>query len=302
MIPIHPPAAGPHPDAPHAPVPAGAEPSPAEAASAPIRLRALGWGAPLRWLARGAADYFGHPAISLFFGTCFMAMGWALLKIYEHAPAYLLAMSAGFLLLGPFLCMGLYQVSMRLERGETPDFGDALTAWDSRIGQMAIFGFVLLVLEMLWGRAAMVVFAVSFDGMPDLRGSLMALVDPENMGFIVTYLGVGAIFAGLIFSVSVISIPMMLDRQVDAITAGLTSMRLVLTQPGVMIFWGLLLTALSVVAMLPWFLGLLFVGPVLGHASWHAYRAAVIDEARDPDGTGEAAPDGGTASGSGQQD
>lgn len=244
----------------------------------PIRLRHVGFGDPLRWLLRGLHDYLAHPAISLFYGVCFMAMGWTLLKVYEHAPAYTMALSAGFLLMGPFLCMGLYQMSMRLERGEVPDFGDSLTAWDTRTGQMAIFGFVLLVLEMLWGRAAMVIFAVSFDGMPDLKGSLLALLDPENLGFIVTYLGVGAIFAGLIFSVSVVSIPMMLDRQVDAITAGLTSLRLVLNQPVVMVWWGMLITVLMVAAMLPWFLGLLLIGPVVGHASWHAYRATVIDE------------------------
>jgi len=69
----------------------------------------------------------------------------------------------------------------------------------------------------------------------------------------------------------------MLDRQVDAITAGLTSLRLVLTQPAVMLFWGALITLLVVAALLPWFFGLLVVGPVLGHASWHAYRAAVVD-------------------------
>ncbi|PXW96243.1 putative membrane protein [Sphaerotilus hippei] len=238
-------------------------------------LRPLTLGDPLRWLALGWRDYTRHPGIGSFYGLCFMVMGWLLLKVYENAPAYMLALSAGFLLMGPFLCMGLYQVSMRLERGESPDFGDSLTAWDSHMGQMAIFGFVLLVLEMLWGRAAMVVFAVSFDGMPDLRGSLMALVNPDNLGFIVTYLGVGGIFAGLIFAISVVSIPMMLDRQVDAITAGLTSLRLVLTQPMVMIFWGALITALVVVALLPWFFGLLVIGPVVGHASWHAYRAAV---------------------------
>jgi uncharacterized membrane protein len=249
----------------------------AEGAS-PMRLRQVGLGDPLRWLMRGLHDYLAHPAISLFYGVCFMAMGWTLLKVYEHAPAYTLAMSAGFLLVGPFLCMGLYQVSMCLERGLAPDFGDSLTAWDAHIGQMAIFGFVLLVLEMLWGRAAMVIFAVSFDGMPDLKGSLRALLDPENLGFTVTYLGVGAVFAGLIFSVSVVSIPMMLDRRVDAITAGLTSLRLVLAQPVVMLWWGLLITGLVVVAMLPWFLGLLLLGPVVGHASWHAYRATVCED------------------------
>jgi uncharacterized membrane protein len=128
---------------------------------------------------------------------------------------------------------------------------------------------------MIWGRASLIVFAVSFDGMPDFKGSLMALLNPENIDFIIAYVLVGAFFAGLIFAVTVVSIPMILDRQTDAITAGLTSFRLVLTQPGVMLWWGLLLTLLVTVALLPWFAGLLIVGPVTGHATWHAYREAV---------------------------
>ncbi|MEO8297880.1 MAG: DUF2189 domain-containing protein [Burkholderiales bacterium] len=253
---------------------APAEPS---EASLPLRLNTLSWRAPFQWLALGWRDYARHPGIGSFFGLCFMVMGWSLLKVFEHAPAWMLALSAGFLLMGPFLCMGLYQVSMRLERGNRPDFGDALTAWDEHISQMAIFGFVLLVLEMLWGRASLVIFAVSFDGRPDFKGSLLALLNPQHIGFIVAYLAVGAVFAGLIFAVAVISIPMMLDRQVDAVTAGLTSLRLVLTQPGVMLLWAALISVLIVLALLPWFFGLLVVGPVLGHASWHAYRAAVAD-------------------------
>jgi len=242
-----------------------------------ITLRTLGFGDPFRWLAAGWRDFIRCPGIGLFYGACFMVMGWALLKVYEAAPAYVMALSAGFLLMGPFLCLGLYRASQRLEAGQKPDFGDSLLAWDTRTGQLAIFGFVLLVLEMLWGRATLVIFAVSFDGMPDLKGSLLALMDPENLGFITAWLGVGALFAGLIYSVSVISIPMILHRQTDAITAGLTSMRLVLTQTGVMLFWGALITVLVVLALLPWFAGLLVVGPVIGHASWHAYRAAVAD-------------------------
>jgi uncharacterized membrane protein len=105
-----------------------------------------------------------------------------------------------------------------------------------------------------------------------------ALLDPDNISFIVAWLAVGAVFAGLIFSVSVVSMPMILHRQTDAITAGLTSLRLVLTQTGVMLWWGALITVLIVLALLPWFAGLLVVGPVVGHASRHAYRAAVVDE------------------------
>ncbi len=240
-----------------------------------IELNRLHWRDPLRWLGLGARDFLRCPGIGLFYGGCFMVMGWALMKVYEHAAAYVLALSAGFLLMGPFLCLGLYRVSQRLERGEPPKLGDSLRAWQTRTGTLAIFGFVLLVLEMLWGRAALVIFAVSFDGMPDFKGSLGALIDPENLGFIVAYLAVGGIVAGLIFAISVVAMPLILDRPVDAITAGLTSLRLVLAQPGVMLLWGALITLLVVIAMLPWFGGLLVVGPVLGHASWHAYRAAV---------------------------
>ena len=244
-------------------------------ASAPIELQTLHWRDPLRWLRLGLRDFLRCPGIGLFYGGCFMVMGWALMAVYQNAAAYVLALSAGFLLVGPFLCLGLYRASQRLERGEKAGLGDSLLAWDTRTGTLAIFGFVLLVLEMLWGRAALVVFAVSFDGMPDFKGSLLALLDPENIGFIVAYLAVGGVFAGLIFSISVVAMPLILDRPVDAITAGLTSLRLVLNQPGVMLVWGALITLLVVIAMLPWFAGLLVIGPVLGHATWHAYRAAV---------------------------
>lgn len=251
-----------------------AEPAPRSGAF-DIPLRTLGWGAPWRWLALGARDLRRAPGIGLFYGVCFAGMGWLLLKVFQHAPAYTLALSAGFLLMGPFLCLGLYHASRALERGERPDLGNSLLAWDTRTGTLAIFGFVLLVLEMLWARASLVVFALSFDGMPDFKGSVLALLDPQNLEFIVAYLLVGSVFAGLIFSVSVVAMPMILDRQTDAITAGLTSLRLVLTQPGVMLWWGALLTGLVVLAMLPAFLGLVVVGPLLGHATWHAYREAV---------------------------
>jgi uncharacterized membrane protein len=238
-------------------------------------LRTLHWRDPLRWLRLGWNDFRRCPGIGLFYGSCFTLMGWALLQVYEHAPAFMLALSAGFLLMGPFLCLGLYRASQRLEEGRQPGFIDCLLAWRERAGALGIFGFVLLVLEMLWGRATLVLFAVSFDGMPDFKGSLLALLDPENLGFTSAWLVLGALFASLIFAVSVVSIPMILHRQTDAITAGLTSMRLVLTQTGVMLWWALLIALVVGVALLPAFAGLLLAGPVVGHASWHAYRAAV---------------------------
>ena len=253
-----------------------ADPPAAEAGPRPVVLRPVAATDPLRWLALGWNDFRRCPGLGAFYGACFVAMGWAIVKVYGTAPAYVMALCAGFLLMGPFLCLGLYRASQRLERGETPDFADSLFAWQTRTGTLAIFGLVLLVLELLWGRATLVIFALTFDGMPDLRSSFTALLDPANLGFTLAWLGIGALFAGLIYAVSVVSMPMILDRPVDAITAGLTSMRLVLTHTRVMLVWGALITVLVVIAMLPGFAGLLIAGPVLGHASWHAYRAAVM--------------------------
>lgn len=270
------------------PIEAPVPPPPGDAAAAPpppsvfdIQVRLLPISAPLRWLKLGWRDFLRCPSIGLFYGACFVAMGWALLYVFRHAPAYTLALSAGFLLLGPLLCLGLYEASLRLERGETPDLGRSLLAWEPKLGTLAIFGGVLLVLEMLWGRASLIIFAVSFDSMPDFQGSLLKLLDIENIGFILTYLTVGAFFAGLIFAISVVSMPMILHRQADAITAGLVSFRLCLAEPAVMFFWALLIALVIGLAMLPGFMGLLIAGPVVGHATWHAYRESVVFDASD---------------------
>jgi len=253
---------------PPSPGPSSQHPSVFDLAIAPLRMSD-----PFQWLKLGWADFKRCPRIGLFYGLCFFAMGHALMAMFQNAPEYMLALSAGFLLMGPFLCLGLYDASKAMQtQTHRPSLRASLAAWRPTRGTMAIFAGVLLILEMLWGRAALVVFAVSFNTMPEKANLLAMLIDPENLGFLITYTAVGGVFAGLIFVTSVISIPMIMDRQVDAISAGLTSIRACLQNPGVMVLWGMLITALILLAMLPAFLGLLIVGPVLGHATWHAYR------------------------------
>lgn len=240
-----------------------------------LRITDLRAGDPLRWLRLGWADFARCPRIGLFYGLCFFLMGHALLAVFRAAPAYVLALSAGFLLMGPFLCLGLYDASRALQAGQRPSLRASLLAWRPTQGTMAIFAGVLLILEMLWGRASLVVFAVTFNTMPSTTNLVAQLLNPDNLTFLITYAVVGGVFAGLIFVTSVISIPMILDRRVDAISAGLTSIRACLQNPAVMLWWGALITLLVGLAMLPLFLGLLVVGPVLGHATWHAYRDTV---------------------------
>jgi uncharacterized membrane protein len=236
----------------------------------------LGWGAPFRWLALGWQDLKAQPAIGLFYGACFWAMALTLGLVFRAKPEYAMSIASGCLLVGPFLAMGLYEVSRRREQGLAPDLESSLTCWDTHIRSMGMLVLVLIVLELLWGRASLVVFAVFFNtGMPSTTGVLNAVFNPENWEFLAVYLAVGSVFAALVFSTAVVSIPMILDRDTDAITAAITSIRVVVENTGVMLLWGALLTLLVVLALLPWGAGLVVIGPVLGHASWHAYRGAV---------------------------
>ena len=239
-------------------------------------MRPLGLADPFRWLVRGGHDLISHPGIALFYGVTFWFMAQILATVFKHKPEYTLTLVSGCLLVGPFLAMGLYEVSRKRECGEQPEMGKSLMCWDQHIRSMAMLVLVLMVLELLWGRASLVVFAVFFNtGMPSTTGVIEAVFNPQNLDFLLVYLGVGGIFASLVYGLSVVSIPMILDRDTDAISAVLTSLRVVFSNPMVMLVWGLLLSLLVVSALLPWGLGIVLVGPWLGHASWHAYRGSV---------------------------
>ena len=236
----------------------------------------LRWRDPFRWLGRGARDLRAEPGIAVFYGLSFWAMAWILGMVFHHLPEYTMSMVSGCLLVGPFLAMGLYEVSRRRELGEKPDLPSSLTCWDRHMGSMGMLVLVLVVLELLWGRASLIVFAVFFNtGMPSTTGVLQAIFNPENLDFVAVYAAVGGFFAALVFATSVVSIPMILDRDTDAISASITSLQVFLSNLPVLVVWGALICVLVVVAFLPWGAGLVIVGPWLGHATWHAYRASV---------------------------
>lgn len=248
------------------------------------KFHSIGLADPLRWLGRGAADLRAAWPVALFFGLCFWAMAWVLGTVFRHMPEYTMSFVSGCFLVGPFLAMGLYEISRRLEAGEPQSLAASLTCWDQHLGSMGMLVLVLVVLELLWGRASLVVFAVFFNtGMPSTTGVIDAVFNPRNWEFVAVYTAVGGFFAALVFSTCVVAIPMILDRDTDAISAGLTSIQLVLERTGVMLWWGLLIVVLLLAAMwLPWALGLLVVGPWLGHATWHAYRGSVTVQPQNP--------------------
>ena len=250
-------------------------PPPSEAP--PREIIVLPWVAPLGWLQLGWRDLAAHPGISLFYGAAFCVMAWALGAVFRVKPEFTMTMASGCLLVGPFLALGLYDVSRRVEAGQPPSLTASMTCWRSHLRSMGLLVGVLIVLELLWGRASLVVIAVFFNtGMPSSASVVQAVFNPNNLDFLLAYTLVGSIFAALVFAISAVSIPMILDRDTDAITAAITSLEVVINNTGVLLLWGGLIALLSAAALLlPWALGLLLVGPLLGHASWHAYRGSV---------------------------
>ena len=263
---------------PTAVVPGGPTPYVPPPSEVPLKeIIELRLGDPFHWLLLGWRDLMAAKGIGLFYGACFLSMAMVLGAVFRSKPEYAMSIASGCLLVGPFLAMGLYEVSRRRELGMLPELGASLTCWDSHLRSMGMLVLVLIVLELLWGRASLVVFAVFFNtGMPSTTGVINAIFNPENWEFLAVYVVVGGVFAGLVYAISVVSIPMILDRDTDAISAAITSLQVVFGNVAVMLLWGVLITSLVVVAFIPWGLGLLVIGPWLGHASWHAYRGSVL--------------------------
>lgn len=233
-------------------------------------------GAPFRWLASGLSDLKSCPIPSLFYGFCFAGMGLLVTIVFEHAYEYTMAVTSGFLLLGPFLAMGLYEISRRRELGETCSLGPTLTVWRRNAGNIGIFAVVLGVVFLVWARASLVIFALFYSNeVPNLSGFLGQVVRFENLDFLAVYFGVGLVFATIAFGVSIVSIPLMLDRNQDAISSMLGSMGVLFRNPGTMFIWAAMLVSLTIIGFLTFHLGLVFLMPVIGHATWHAYRELV---------------------------
>ncbi len=233
-------------------------------------------GAPLRWIRKGFRDVFWCPIPSLFYGFCFAGMGLLVTFVFEHAYEYTMAVTSGFLLLGPFLAMGLYEISRRRELGQCCALGPTLTVWRRNAGNLGIFAVVLGVVFLVWARASLILFALFYTSdVPNLTGFLSQILALENLEFLAIYFGVGLIFASIVFAVSVVSIPLMLDRNQDAITSMLASVGTLFRNPGPLLLWAVLIVALTAVGFLTFHLGLVLLMPVIGHATWHAYRDLV---------------------------
>jgi uncharacterized membrane protein len=246
------------------------------------RVRRITSEAPWHWLEAGWRDMLKTPLASLFYGLVFVIMGYYLTNMVAEQFHLALALTAGFLLVGPFLAMGLYDLSHCLEQGKPATLGGSLLAWRSNLMAILLFGIMIGIVLIIWVRASAVLFGTFLlSDTPSVDTNTASIFfSGDGLRFLLVFALIGAILAGVVFTISVVSIPMLLDRQVDFIIAVETSIAAVRANPGPMILWAALIVLFTGVGLVPIpYLniapGLLVTMPLIGHATWHAYRDVV---------------------------
>lgn len=235
--------------------------------------RRLEFTAPLSWFRLGWQDFWRAPGTSLWYGGFLVLISYVVTYLSWKLGGYILVLSlmSGFVFLAPALAIGLYSISCQIQEGREPHIGYCLREGRRHLGNEMVYSMILLVIFLLWERVASVVH-VFFPLDADPRLSDVAIL-----------FGVGsaiwAIFAALAFAASAFSLPMMQDRQVDAVTAVLTSFNAVLRNKGPMALWAAIIVASFAVSFATAFLGLAIVMPVIGYGAWHGYRQTIEADA-----------------------
>jgi len=239
-------------------------------------------------LAKGADDFYAMPTHAIFLCIIYPFVGFALARLafgYSILPL-LYPLASGFALVGPIAALGLYELSRRREAGLETSATRAFDVFESSsIGAVAVLAILLLIIFVVWVAVADAIYVANFGyASPPSVGAFLkdVLTTRPGWNLIIVGNGLGLLFAILVLTISVVSFPLLLDRDVGAAVALLTSIRAVAHNPLTMMVWGLIVAALLVVGSLPLFFGLTVVMPLLGHATWHLYRKVVEPQAGLP--------------------
>ncbi len=238
-------------------------------------------------LARGLDDFLAMPSHAVFLCLIYPVVGFVLARIVLGANVLplLFPLAAGFALIGPLAALGLYEMSRRREQGLDVSWKHALDIRRSpSLGAIMVLGLLLVAIFLTWIAVAQAIYVATFGyapaaSMPDFIRQVFTT--PE--GWILAIVGnfVGFLFAVVVLTLTVVSFPLLLDRDVGVAVAVLTSARAVLANPVTMAFWGVIVAALLLIGSLPAFFGLAVVVPILGHATWHLYRKVIEPDMSD---------------------
>jgi len=235
--------------------------------------------APISWLKRGWKDLVKTRFQGVFYGLVFVVMGYAITWVYATKWQFTMGLIGGFFLMGPFLCSGLYDLSRQYEQQGKASLLGSLTCWMRNFGSLAFFAIILAFAMIVWARVSLVLFALSSTtSFPTLKGVLQQIFSIHNPQFLFLWGGVGFVFASIVFALGVIAAPMMLDRRSDTMAAVFSSVRSVHANPKPLYLWAAIVVAVIGLSMAAGFLPLLITAPLIGHATWHAYRDLVAKE------------------------
>ncbi|MCW3473183.1 DUF2189 domain-containing protein [Limobrevibacterium gyesilva] len=240
--------------------------------------RHLPWQTAFGWLAAGWRDLTTRPAASVSYGAAVFVISLGIVYgLFALGWDYILfPVLSGFMVVGPVLATGLYEKSRRLAKGEPFSLASMVFVRANSGGQILFVGVLLCLLMMVWMRAAVIIYALFF-GVRPFPGldhvAAMLFTTPVGWAMLVVGALVGGLFAAFSFAISVFAIPMLLNERLDAFTAMGTSMALVWNNLPVMLTWGAVVLGLFLASLATGMLGLILVFPLLGHATWHAYKA-----------------------------
>ena len=233
---------------------------------------------PFVWLKSGWRDFLEHPAPSMFYGALVVLCGVFIFYVGLKKPFFVLTATSAYPLLAPLLAAGIYELTRQREMGRThPTLGDSLKGLFDDAGSVINYGVILSVCVLVWERVATTMFALAYSGeIPSLDTFMSKILFSQDFMLVaVAWVVVGGILASVVFAITMVGIPMVVDRKVDAITAMVTSVRAVRKNVGAMSVWAGIIVVMSLIGWATLMLGLLVIMPVLGHATWCAYRDLV---------------------------
>lgn len=238
------------------------------------QIRQIEAGRPLDWLRRGWRDLSENLGASLVYGVFLALVGYLILTYASQRPYLFSVAISGFLLIGPLTAAGIYEISRQREAGRRIGFLESLRGLREHRDSLLHFGILLALMLVVWERISAIMFALFYsDRVPDLANFYRdVFFSGDYLQFVIAYVLAGGLIACIVFSISVVSVPMMMARDVDIMTAMATSARAARRNPAAMVVWGGLLVVLVLIGFATMMIGSVILLPLLGHATWHAYR------------------------------
>lgn len=240
-------------------------------------IRTVEAGRPLAWLAAGWADLRSNLGASLAYGLALSFVGFLILQYAKDIPYLFTVAVSGFFLIGPAAASGWYEISRRHEKGEKSSFVQSLAGLQDEAASLLFFGALLAFVLLSWERVSAILFALFYKGnLSEISNfAQVVLLSGDYVQFVAVYLLAGGVLAATVFALSAVAIPMILDRKVDVVTAMMTSFRATEKNLGPMVIWAMLIVACIAIGFATMMIGMVLLLPLLGHATWHAYRDLV---------------------------